>query len=200
MKRELCATFPIAPRASEVFSRRCIFGFGVISLFPACVEQNELHARHFTASDATTNLRSLQSRRFDTSDETQMLQAVAGVLQDLGFQIDESRPSVGLVAGSKDRSAVEAGQVAAQMLLVLLAAAARSQHRAVLDRDQRIRIAVVVRPAREPNALSARATMQRVVTNTDNRLSRIETLDDPALYQEFFNLLSQSLFLTAHEI
>jgi hypothetical protein len=31
-------------------------------------------------------------------------------------------------------------------------------------------------------------------------MSRVETLDDPKLYQEFFNMLSQSAFLTAHEI
>lgn len=173
---------------------------GTTLVLPACVPKEELHASHFTLAGSATDLRAIQSRRFDTRDETTMLQAVAGVMQDLGFQIDESRPSVGLIAGSKARSAIEAGQVAAQILLVLLAAAAGTQHRAVMDRDQRIRIAVVVRPVPNQPSVVARATMQRVVVNTDNRLSRIETLNDARLYQEFFNMLSQSLFLTAHEI
>jgi hypothetical protein len=30
--------------------------------------------------------------------------------------------------------------------------------------------------------------------------SQMETLEDPQLYQAFFNQLSQSSFLTAHEI
>lgn len=162
--------------------------------------REEIQAGHFTPGAAATSLRAVQSRRFETRDETMLLQAVAGVLQDLGFQIEESRSQVGLIAGSKDRSAVEAGQVAAQMLLVMLAAAGRTQHRVVMDENQRIRIAVVIRPAPNEPSLIARATMQRVVLNTDRQMSRIETLDAPALYQEFFNMLSQSVFLTAHEI
>jgi hypothetical protein len=42
--------------------------------------------------------------------------------------------------------------------------------------------------------------MQRIVMNTDNQMSRVETLGEPRLYQEFFNMLSQSVFLTAHEV
>ena len=173
---------------------------GLLAL-PACIpNKEEIQAGHFTPGAAATELRALQSRRFDTRDESIILQAVAGVFQDLGFQIDESRPQVGLIAGSKDRSAVEAAQVAVQVLLVFLAAASRSQHRVVMDRDQRIRIAVVVRPVPNQPSLVARATMQRVVLNTDNQMTRIETMDDPQLYQEFFNMLAQSVFLTAHEI
>jgi hypothetical protein len=83
---------------------------------------------------------------------------------------------------------------------VLLAAASRSQHRVVMDRDQRIRIALVLRHLPGQAGTIARVTMQRVVMNTDNQMTRIETLDDPALYREFFNMLSQSIFLTAHEV
>lgn len=181
--------------------RRALAALVGLPHLAACVpNREELHASHFAPAAAATDLRNLQSRRFDTEDEGALLQAVAGVLQDLGFQIDESRPQIGLVAGSKERSAVEAGQVAAQVLLVLLAAAAGAQHRVVMDRDQRIRIAVVVRRVPGQPSLVARATMQRVVQNTDNQMTRIETLDDPRLYREFFSMLSQSAFLTAHEI
>ncbi|RVT99575.1 hypothetical protein EOD42_05705 [Rhodovarius crocodyli] len=166
-----------------------------------CVPEAETHASHFTLGSSVVQQRQLQSRRYDTADERMLLQAVAGVFQDLGFQIDESRPQIGLIMGSKERSAVEAGQVAAATLLILLAAAAGApQQRVVIDRDQRIRILVVVRRVPQQEAVVARVTMQRVVVNTENRLSRIETLDDPRLYQEFFNMLSQSVFLTGHEI
>jgi hypothetical protein len=99
---------------------------GLIGCVP---NREEAHAEHFLPAAAATDLRGLQSRRFDTKDEGMLLQAVAGVFQDLGFQIDESRPQVGLIAGSKDRSAIEAGQVAAQILLALLAGAAGTQYR-----------------------------------------------------------------------
>lgn len=145
-------------------------------------------------------MRALQTRRFDTRDETMLLQAAVGVLQDLGFLIEETRPRSGLVMGSKARDAVEAGQVAAQLFLVLLAAAARTQHRMVMDRDQRIRVLLVVQPTADRTASTVRVTFQRVVFNTDNQISRTETLDDPRLYQAFFDQLAQSVFLTAHEI
>ncbi|WP_198378010.1 hypothetical protein [Neoroseomonas rubea] len=166
----------------------------------ACRTRAELHADAFTPSGSVVEQRARQTRRFDTRDETMLLQAVVGVMQDLGFTIEETRPQSGLVMGSKDRDAVEAGQVASQIVLVLLAAAARTQHRVVMDRNQRIRILVVVRPTPERTASIARVTFQRIVINTDNQVSRMETMDDPQLYQAFFDQLAQSAFLTAHEI
>ncbi len=49
--------------------------------------------------------RQAQTRRFDTSDETMLLSASAAVLQDLGFNLDESETKLGLVVASKDRDA-----------------------------------------------------------------------------------------------
>lgn len=45
--------------------------------------------------------RQLQIRHYDTTDEEKIITAVAGVLQDLGFILDESETKVGLVAASK---------------------------------------------------------------------------------------------------
>ena len=55
--------------------------------------------------------RRLQTRLFDTSDEGKILSASAGVLQDLGFNLDESETDLGLIVVSKERDATEAGQV-----------------------------------------------------------------------------------------
>ncbi|MCK8788176.1 hypothetical protein M0638_27895 [Roseomonas sp. NAR14] len=173
----------------------------LLPLLPACVPKEELHTNALTPPASVVAQRALQTRRFDTQDDTALLQATVGVLQDLGFTITESRAAGGLVTGTKDRDAVEAGQVAAQVILAILAAAAGSRtHRMVMDRDQRIRVLVVVRPTQDRRASTARVTFQRVVMNTDNQVSRTETLDDPVLYQRFFEHLAQSSFLTAHEI
>ena len=56
--------------------------------------------------------RQLQTRRFETADEKMMLSAVAGLLQDLGFSIDEIETELGVVVGSKMRDAREFSQVA----------------------------------------------------------------------------------------
>ncbi|WP_156909998.1 hypothetical protein [Rubritepida flocculans] len=66
--------------------------------------------------------------------------------------------------------------------------------------DARIRVQVSVRriPGRE--ATLARVTFQRVVPRPGAMLAMGEVLDDPLLYRDFFERMSQSLFLTANEI
>jgi hypothetical protein len=144
--------------------------------------------------------RRLQSRRFETQDERRLLLAAAGVLQDLGFSIDDARADAGLIVASKERDAVEAQQVAAQMLLVIAAAMAKTQYKAVWEKDQQVRVALVVTRATDGQGTNCRATFQRVVTDTNGNVSRVETLEDPALYRSFFESLSKAAFLEANEI
>ena len=144
--------------------------------------------------------RQLSQRRFDTNDEKVLLQASIGVLQDFGFLIEETASGSGLVQASKQRDAVETGQVATQMLLVMLAAVAGSRVDPVWERDQKIRVSVVTRPTSDRTSTIARVTFQRAVWNTKNQLTRIETIEEPKIYQEFFDKLSQTAFLQAHDI
>jgi hypothetical protein len=138
--------------------------------------------------------RQLQTRHFDTGDEILLLQSSAAVLQDLGFNVDESETGLGVVVGSKDRDATEAGQVAAAVAVGILLGA----HMPV-DRNQRIRASLVTRPAGNERT-TVRVTFQRQVWNTDGQLSKAELIDDAQIYQEFFDRLSQSVFLTANEV
>lgn len=56
-----------------------------------------------------TAQRQYSSRRFEIKDEISMMAASAGVLQDLGFNIDETSRATGLIVASKNRDAVESG-------------------------------------------------------------------------------------------
>ncbi|MBC9208359.1 hypothetical protein IBL26_16050 [Roseomonas aerophila] len=180
--------------------RRALLAFPLILLGACQQDRAALHGGAMAASSGALALRKLQSRRFETRDEPLVLQAAAGVMQDLGFTIDDARAGAGLIVASKERDAVEAQQVAGQMLLVLLAALARTQHQAVWERDQRIRAAIVVTAGGDAASTLARITFQRVVTNTNNQVSRVETIEDPQIYRAFFDALSQSVFLEANEI
>jgi hypothetical protein len=139
--------------------------------------------------------RQMQSRRFNTSDENKMLVACAALLQDLGFNIEESSSDVGLVVASKDRSAVETGQVIGSFILTLL-----SGSNTPYDKSQRFRASIVSKPTDDHKSIVVRVTFQRTVWNTQNAITRNEALENPEQYLEFFQKLSKAIFLEANDI
>lgn len=140
--------------------------------------------------------RQLQTRRFDTPNEAALLEASAALLQDLGFNLDEAEPELGLILASKDRSAVEVGQVMAAVFVALLTGVATPT-----DKNQKFRASVVTRPAdEERKSFALRVTFQRIVWNTNGQVTKREALEDPNAYQEFFDKLSKAVFLEAHEL
>jgi hypothetical protein len=173
----------------------------ILGIVAACSPPTvERQTAALTLSAESLKQRQLQLRRFDTKDEAMLLAAAAGVMQDLGFTIEETQAKVGLVSGSKDRDAVEAGQVAGQIFFVALIAALGGQADPVYDQVQKIRISVATRPSTDKAGTIARVTFQRVVWNNKAQISKLETIDDPVIYRQFFDRLSQSVFLEAHQI
>ena len=149
----------------------------------------------------TLERRQLQTRRFDGIDEHKILAASAGVLQDLGFNLDESETKLGLIVASKERSAVSASQVTMSVLVALLTGSATA-----VDKNQKIRVSLVARPAATaadtgpPTSYYVRVTFQRIIWNTNGQVSRVEAIDEPAIYREFFDKLSKSVFLEAQQL
>jgi hypothetical protein len=140
--------------------------------------------------------RQMQTRRFDTQDEKKVLAACAAVLQDLGFQLDQSETRLGLVVASKTRSAVSAGQVVGAIFLAALTGSV-----VPTDKDQKMRACLVTCPSTgNKQGIAVRVTFQRIVWNTQGQVTRREGLNDPKIYQEFFDKLSKSLFLEANDI
>lgn len=144
--------------------------------------------------------RQLQTRRFDGTRESAILAASAGVLQDLGFNLDESETRLGLVVASKERSAYSASQITVAIIAAVFGVAEP------VDKRQKIRVSLVVRPADGPsNPADARdfvvrITIQRIIWNTSGQVTRTLAVDEPEIYQQFFDRLGKSLFLTANEI
>ena len=130
-----------------------------------------------------------------------MLSASAAVLQDLGFTIDESETDLGVIACSKLRDATNAGQIAGAIVIALLTGAVTPT-----DKEQLIRASIITYPItinetdKSKCRTAVRVTFQRIVTNTQNQVTRRECIIEPEIYQEFFEKLSQSVFLEAHEI
>lgn len=140
--------------------------------------------------------RQLQTRKFEGISEEKVLSASAQVLQDLGFNIDNSEAKLGLIEGSKDRQAVEAGQVVGALIAAVILGVAIPW-----DEKQKMFASLVVSPAvSSPNAQLVRVTFSRVVWDTAKNVSKAERLKEPEIYQEFFEKLSKSLFLEAQNI
>lgn len=148
----------------------------------------------------TLERRQLESRRYDGTNEKDLLNASAGVLQDLGFNIDESETKLGLIVASKNRSAFNVGQMAAAVVAALFGVYQ------AMDSSQKIRVSLVTRPALASdgkpiaNSEIIRITLQRIIWNTSNQITRVEFIDDPKIYQAFFDKLSKSLFLEAQQV
>lgn len=171
-----------------------------LALMGCAQDQVAMSTAALTLSNDNLAQRQAQSRRFDTKDEVQVQQACAGVLQDLGFTIKETSVQSGLIMGDKDRDAMETGQVASQMFFAVLIAAMGGKADPTWDQTQEIRVSIVSQPSADHAATQVRVSFQRVVWDNHRNVSRIETVDAPKIYQQFFEKLSQSLFLEAHQI
>ena len=180
---------------TKIVNRKTITLLFVLSFFSAIVGcQTKVPKEALQLSESPLDIRSLQTRRFDGKSEEEILAASAGVLQDLGFRIDESETDLGLVVGSKDRDATSASQIAGAVFVALLTGAVMS-----VDKNQKIRVSLVCTPKGD-ESYAVRVTFQRAVWNTQGIVTKVEQIHDPEVYQEFFDRLSKSVFLEAQKI
>ena len=144
--------------------------------------------------------RQLQTRRIDDISEKDLLAASAGVLQDLGFNIDESETRLGVIVASKDRSAFTPAQLAGAIAMALFGAYTP------IDKTQKIRVSLVTRPAVasdgsvRPDSQVLRITIQRIVWNTEGQITRVESIEEPEIYRAFFEKLSKAIFLELQQV
>lgn len=185
-------------------ARKATAGVALLALALAgCIETTPKEVLAFTPQ--SLERRQAQTRVFDTPDEARMLAAAAGVLQDLGFSIDESETDLGVIVSSKRRDARQADQVFRSVVTTLTGAVATFGlwwgASDPIDDVQEIRASLVTAPVgSRGERMEVRITFQRTVWDTDGEVTLREGIYDPLIYQEFFDSLSTSLFLEAHKI
>ena len=171
--------------------------------------------------------RQVESRKFTGISEEEILISSSNVLQDMGFNLENTEVKLGVLTANKQREATNAGEVAGAIIMAALFRVSMP-----ISKDQNIRVALVIKPAasesvigtlysgastsaavaaskavkgKKPNPAAApesyivRVTFQRIVRRTDNS-TYAETIKDPELYQEFFDKLSKSVFIEAQKI
>ena len=140
--------------------------------------------------------RQVETRRFEAKNEEQILTAAAGVIQDLGYTIDESETDLGIITAIKDR---EAGSAAQKAMAIMIAASAGKNTQPVYDVRQRVYLSLVSTKSKTNPGYNVRVKFGRVVwDNTGD--SRVQSLESENMYSEFFDKLSQSLFLVANDL
>ena len=218
MKKVWFETLPTTLLNSKAtVMKKLIASLCIVRLLAGCATQIPPEALQFQP-DTLAN-RQLQSRKYDIKSEKELLSASNNVLQDMGFNLDESNMPLGVIVASKNRDATDSGQIAGA---ILMAALFRVQTN--YDKDQKIRASLVTKPAatnnpiqvdvttrtgkqvkfnqsvEAPNGYVVRVTFQRLVWNQKGVLSKIEGINDPEIYQEFFDKLSKSIFLQAQNV
>ena len=156
---------------------------------------------------SSNSARELQTRHFDAVAETTLLTASAGVLQDLGFTLDESESKLGVITASRkltSRRPMNGGEIAKDLAWALLWLPLGVTKTAIdaakgVKEPQVVRLSLVTHRDGATTAAgsSLRVTAQRVVFEDERqtKIKSVEPLDDPLFYQEFFARLGQSVFL-----
>jgi hypothetical protein len=141
--------------------------------------------------------RHLQSRQFGTGDEARLLDACMTVLQDMGFQIDEASPRLGVLLATKTRDLnllqPEARLAAVVFSLGMLSALAENQ-------PAKIEVGIVTRRlGTEGDRISVRAIFRKTAFLGNGQQGVTRTITEPEIYARFFDSLAKALFLEARE-
>jgi hypothetical protein len=158
-------------------------------LLTSCVSSGD----YYKLDDQYLVRRQIETKRFETISEEDILIASAQVLQDLGFNLEESETRLGLITASKDR---EAGTTGGKAAVIFFAVMGGTQ--AVYDVNQKI-YATLVSTKSKDSGFNVRIQFARAIWNNMNQM-RMEKIQDSSVYKDFFDRLSQSIFLTANHI
>lgn len=169
------ATLPIGTAASDFMMKKHLFPLLVAPFLASGCVANGNQMAAFSSEVSQVQQRQIDSRMFETADETMVLQAVVGVLLDTGFKVTETNMAQGLVSAQKGKSGFG-----------LLA-------------GREVRITVTTFKVTDAS-IRVRATLQDISTGMDPRYTRGEQVRDARIYQEFFDKLAQSLFLDANQV
>jgi hypothetical protein len=198
-------------RGASVVLRRLYMVAGSLVLagqLAGCVTHSQPEELFQLTTESAAN-RAMQTRMFETKDEAELLSASAAVLQDLGFQVEESVREVGFLRAAKERSAREYGQDIGRFFVFLLSSALVLVQQPPIvipvDLHQKIAAALVTRPINpEATRQEVRIMFYRVVWQGEGSAGRqgippgqqrMEMLRDPVMYQTFFAKLSKAVFL-----
>ena len=103
----------------------------------------------FQVSPEMLAQRQIESRRFVGIAEEEVLVASYNVLQDMGFNLENSEVKLGVLTANKQRDASNAGEIVGAVVLAVLFGVM-----APVSKSQSIRVSLVVQPAGKDSAIA----------------------------------------------
>ncbi|HXZ97421.1 MAG TPA: hypothetical protein VEG37_10330 [Burkholderiales bacterium] len=176
--------------------KKLVAAFVVISLLGCATSRPDPAADALVVSPDQLQRRQLETRKYTGVKEADLLAASANLLQDMGFNLEESETNLGLITAGKTRGGAGMGEIIGKAILWSFGIPIP------FDVDQKIRVSLVIRPnpqAKAADEFFVRVTFQRAVRNSFEHVSR-ETLKEPELYQKFFERLSKAVFIEGQTI
>jgi hypothetical protein len=98
--------------------RTFILSVTVAALLSGCVAT--LPPKAFLVSPEQLARREIETRRYAGVKEESLLVASSNVLQDLGYNLDNSEVKLGVITASKQRDATDGGEVVGAIIIALL--------------------------------------------------------------------------------
>ena len=142
---------------------------------------------------STLDVRSIQTRTFAASSESEILAATIATLQDMEFNIDRIEKPLGVITASKVSDADSASEMTGLLILALLCGC--TDMSSAMD-TQHITLTMVVLPSlAQSGEYVTRITIQRVIFDKAGRIKVLEGIDDAETYQQIFENLSKAIFI-----
>lgn len=175
--------------------KKILFFLTVVILVSGCsVSQKNL----YTLSNDYLERRNVETRMFETQDEASLLTACMQVLQDLGYSIKESDIKLGMLTADKNRDVNSKTGKAALKALSVVSMLSNGTDTTYED-IQKFYVNIVTTPTKE-KTIKVRVLFTRRSWDNHGNVYSVEKITDKQTYQEFFDKLSQSIFLTANGI
>lgn len=168
---------------------------GLTALLTAC---DSVPEDAFRLSESALETRAIQTRTFEGISEAEILSAATGVLQDMGYGVDEIEAELGLLSASKTVDVSKLGRVAGLAFLDAMCILGGTSCSAVASANDEEKIALtMVATARPPGSeiYSVRITIQHLIWDKAGKIKTREAIIDEAVYQELFQKLEKSVFL-----
>lgn len=152
-----------------------VLGLSLILVLTGCVPQVPPDA--FNVSEEMMKSRQIESRKFTGISEEEVLVASSNVLQDMGYNLENTEVQLGVLTANKQRDATNAGEIAAAIILGALFRAPMA-----VSKDQTIRASLVVKPAGSESVIAtlyagAGAQKGTIVENTKTAKGKKSSAD-----------------------